>query len=138
MGGRIDVEADDVFELLGELRVRRQLKRADAMRRELVGLEDTAPIAGSLPRQHSTGPVGFFSRWRSERQVDNPPHGVGRQRLFAGPARLVARQPFDALCHEPRLPSPYHWLRFARSAHNLGRTAAIGRGEDDVGAALCD
>ena len=29
MGGRIDVEADDVFELLGELRVRRQLKRAD-------------------------------------------------------------------------------------------------------------
>ena len=41
MGGRIDVEADDVFELLGELRVRRQLERADAMRRELVGLEDT-------------------------------------------------------------------------------------------------
>ena len=41
MGGRIDVEADNVFELLGELRVRRQLERADAMRRELVGLEDT-------------------------------------------------------------------------------------------------
>jgi hypothetical protein len=41
MGGRIDVEADDVFELLGELRVRRQLERADAMRRELVSLEDT-------------------------------------------------------------------------------------------------
>ena len=33
MGGRIDVEADDVFELLGELRVRRQLERAHAMRR---------------------------------------------------------------------------------------------------------
>ena len=31
---RIDVEVDDVFELLGELRVCRQLERADAMRRE--------------------------------------------------------------------------------------------------------
>src|SRR5271154_1882208 len=41
MGGRIDVEADAVFELLGELRVRRQLECADAMRRELVSLEDT-------------------------------------------------------------------------------------------------
>jgi hypothetical protein len=33
MGGWIDVEADDVFEFLGELRVVRQLERADAMRR---------------------------------------------------------------------------------------------------------
>ena len=40
MGGRIDVEADDVFGVLGELRVVRQLERADSMRRELVGLED--------------------------------------------------------------------------------------------------
>jgi hypothetical protein len=38
MGGWIDVEADDVFEFLGELRVVRQLERADAMRRELVGI----------------------------------------------------------------------------------------------------
>ena len=30
MGGRIDVEADDVFEFLGELRIVRQLERADA------------------------------------------------------------------------------------------------------------
>src|SRR6516162_7545213 len=41
MGGRIDVEADDICELLGELRVRRQLERADAMRCELVGFKDT-------------------------------------------------------------------------------------------------
>jgi hypothetical protein len=46
----------------------------------------------------------------------------------------VARQPFDTLCHEPRLPSPYHGLRFARSTHNLGGAAAIGGGKDDVGA----
>src|SRR3979409_2339582 len=65
MGGRIDVEADDVFEFLGELRVVRQLERADAMRRELVGLEDTLHRAQAPPcglRQHPAGPVGCFSR----------------------------------------------------------------------------
>src|SRR5271156_4890913 len=67
MGGRIDVEADDVFELIVELRVRRQLKRADEMRRELVGVEETLQRSQTNSRrfsQHSTGPVGFFSRWR--------------------------------------------------------------------------
>ena len=93
MGGRIDVEADDVFELLSELRVRRQLERANAMRRELVGLEDTLHRSQAHSRrfrQHSTSPVGFFSRWRSERQVDNLLHGVGRQRWLPG-ARVLSR-----------------------------------------------
>ena len=40
MGGRIDVKANDILELLGELRVGRQLERADAMRCELMGVED--------------------------------------------------------------------------------------------------
>ena len=39
MGGRIDVEADDVLELLGELGVVRQLERAHPVRRKLVGLQ---------------------------------------------------------------------------------------------------
>jgi hypothetical protein len=97
MGRRIDVEADDVFEFLGELRVVRQLERADAMRRESVGLEDMLHRAQAHPcglRQHPAGPVGCFSRRRPERQVDHSLHGAGRQRLLAGLARLVARQPF--------------------------------------------
>ena len=56
-----------------------------------------------------------------------------RKWLFAGLARLVAREPCNALLHEPRLPSPHHGLRLARSAHDLGGAAAIGRREDDVG-----
>ena len=137
VGGRIDVEADDVLELLGELRVVRQLERADAMRRELVGLEDALhraqAHAGRL-RQHPAGPVGCFARRRPERQIDHPLHGRGRQRLLAGLARLVARQPFDALRHEARLPAPHHRLRFAGAAHDLGGAAAIGRRQDDLGA----
>src|SRR5262245_63448962 len=40
MGGRIDIEADDVFEFLGKVRIVRQLEGADAMRRKLVGLKN--------------------------------------------------------------------------------------------------
>ena len=68
MGGRIDVEADDIRELLGEPRVRRQLERADAVRRELVGFKDTLHRTQAYSRrlrQHPAGPVGCFSRRRS-------------------------------------------------------------------------
>jgi hypothetical protein len=40
MGGRTDVEADHILELLREFRIGRQLEHADAVRRELVGLKD--------------------------------------------------------------------------------------------------
>ena len=137
MGGRINVEADDILELLGELRVRRQLERADAVRRELVGFKNTlhrTQAHSRCLRQHPAGPVGCFPRRRSQRQVNHPLHGCRRKRLLAWLARLIARQPFDTLCHEPRLPSPHHGLRFARSAHDLGSAAAVGRREDDAGA----
>ena len=50
---------------------------------------------GLLPRRRSQGDVLYRG---------------GRKRLFAGLARLVAPRPFDALGHEPRLPSPHHRL----------------------------
>jgi hypothetical protein len=61
MGGRVDVEADNVLEFLRELRVVRQLERPDAMRGELVSLKDALhrsqahacrlllPAAGTAP-----------------------------------------------------------------------------------------
>src|SRR6266567_3213325 len=58
VGGRVDVEADDVPELRGELRVVRQLERPDAVRRELVGLENALhrPQADTCRlRQHPAG-----------------------------------------------------------------------------------
>ena len=137
MGGRIDVEADDIRELLDEFRVRRQLERADAVRRELVGFKDTlyrTQAHSRRLRQHPAGPVGCFSRRRPQRQLNHPPHSGRRKWLFAGLARFVAREPCNALRHEPRLPSPHHGLRFARSAHDLSGAAAVGRREDDVGA----
>ena len=46
MGGRVDVEADNVLEFLRELRVVRQLERPDVMRGELVSpVGQRAPAA---------------------------------------------------------------------------------------------
>jgi hypothetical protein len=78
--------------------------------------------------------MGCFSWRRPKRQIDHPLHGVWRKRWLAGHARLVAQQRVNSFRHEPGLPSPHDWLRFARSAHDLGGAVAIGGGEDDVGA----
>src|SRR5215472_7214905 len=49
--------------------------------------------------------------------------------------RVLSRSnPSTPSRHEPLLPSPHHRLRFARSAHDLGGAAAVGGGEDDLGA----
>ena len=137
VGGRIDIETDDVPELLGKFRVLRQLECPDTVRRELVGLQDTLhrtqAHSGGL-RQHPARPVGALARRRPQGQIDYPLHGIGRQRRLAGLARLVAQQSFDALRHEPRLPSPHHRLRLTRTAHDLGSAAAVGGGKDNVGA----
>ena len=61
MGGRIDIEADDVLEFLGELRVVRQLERADAMRCELVGFENTLHMISAVP-QPSAGARMMLAR----------------------------------------------------------------------------
>src|SRR5262245_14565719 len=58
MGRRIDVEADYVFEFLSELRIIRELERADAMGGRAGGLQGcVAPIASSLlPPSPASGP----------------------------------------------------------------------------------
>jgi hypothetical protein len=96
MGGRVDVEADNVLEFLRELRVVRQLERPDAMRGELVSLKDALHRSRAHAcrlRQHSAGPMGCFSRRRRQRQINHPLHGGRRERWLAGFARLIARQP---------------------------------------------
>jgi len=96
MGGRIDVEADDVLELVGKPWVVRQLEGPDAVRHELVSLKDPLhrPQADAYRLgQHPAGPVGYFARRRPERQTDDPLHDSGRQRRLSGLARLSRVSP---------------------------------------------
>ncbi len=137
VGGRIDIETDDVPELLDKLRVLRQFERPDTVRRELVSFQDalhrTQAHSGRLGK-FPARPVGGLARRRPQGQIDHPLNGVGRQRGLARLARLVAQQSFDALRHEPRLPGPHHRLRFTGPAHDLGSAAAVGGGKDNLGA----
>ena len=90
----------------------------------------TPAASASMP----TGPMGRRAGRRPKRKVYHPPYGRGRQRLLSRLARLVTRQPRDAFRHEPGLPAPYHRLRLARAAHNLGSATTVGSGEDNIGA----
>jgi hypothetical protein len=135
MGGRVDVEADNVLEFLSELRVVRQLERPDAMRGELVSLKDAlhrSQAHACRLRQHSAGPMGCFSRRRdSAKSTTRCTVATGSGGL---PGLRVLSRVSNALRHEPRLPPPYHRLGFAGSPHDLGRAAAVGGGKDDFGA----
>jgi hypothetical protein len=137
VGGRVDIEADHIPELRGELRILRQLERPDAVRCELVCLKDALHRPQADPCrlcQHPSGPMRGLSRRRPGHEVDNLLDGRGRQWQLAGLARLIAQQPINALCHKPRLPGPHHGFCLARPPHDLGGTAAVGGGEDDLGA----
>ena len=93
--------------------------------------EDTRTERKAHPRglrQHPAGPVGCFSRWRTERQATT----LCTCRLAAVVCRACASCRASALRrlrHEPGLPSPHHWLGFARAAHDLGGAAAFNGGQ---------
>jgi hypothetical protein len=133
MGGRINVKADDVFEFLGELRVVRQLERADAMLRELVGIEDTLHRAQAHPcglRQH---PASGLLLPAAARAPGRPLSA--RCRSAAVACRACAACRASALRRPPPRTAPAisRPLRFARTAHDLGGSAAFGSGQNDVG-----
>ena len=133
MGGRIDIEADDISELLGELRVVGELERLHPVRRETVGLPDALHAdgadAGRLGhRAHA--PVRGLAGRVGQCQVEHALDGRGGQPCLARLARLVAQQAIDAFLHETFLPPPDHRLGKVRTAHDLGGPAAVGGGDD--------
>jgi len=104
-------------------------------RRQLMRFEDALHRSQAHPRrlcQQPASPVCGFARWRPHRQIDDLLNRGSRQRRLSRLTRLVACQPGDAFRHEAGLPAPHDGLGFTRAAHDLGCTAAIGRGQDDV------
>ena len=101
MGGRIDVEANDIPELVGELRVVRQLEGSDAVRGKLVGFENALDgaqaDAGGLG-QHPPGPVGCLARWRAERQIEDACTVSGGRGALPGGLVLSRSSPSTPSC----------------------------------------
>ena len=133
---RVHVEPDHVAQLGDERRVPGQLEGAHPVRGEPVRLPDPLHRAQrdpGGPRHRPAGPVGRLARRLAEGQLDHAVDGRRRQRRRAGLAGLVAQQAGHALAHEPLLPAPDARLGLAGPAHDLGRAAAVGGGQDDPG-----
>ena len=132
----IDIEPDNVPELLREFRVLRQLERTNPVRRKSMSLQNActerrltpATLASIRPVQWVVSPGGGASA-RSTTCFT----ALGGSGALPGLRVLSRKRPatpsaMKRTCHA------YNRLRFARSAHDLGRAAAIGGCEDDIGA----
>ena len=137
MGRRVDIETNDVPELLGELRVLRQLETADAVRLQAMRLPDTLDRRGAdadgLGHQ-AQRPMGRFPRWIGGGEINHTLDDGSRSGCLARPAGLIAQEPGKPLSHEAFLPAPDHRLGQPRAADDFGGSTAIPSRQDDLGA----
>ena len=73
MGGRIDIETDDVPELLDKLRVLRQFERPDTVRRELVSFQDALHRTQAHSGRLGKFPARPVGRPAAAPRPDRPP-----------------------------------------------------------------
>jgi hypothetical protein len=137
VGGRVDIESDDILELVDEQRVIGELELAPTMGLKAVRLPNPSNRTGAdagRPCHHVGGPVRRLARRVRERQRHHP---LGDFRAERGNARgpcLVAQQPLEPFLGEPLLPAPHAGLGLAGSPHDLHGAVAVGAQQDDPGA----
>jgi len=135
VGGRIDVEADDVANLGGELRIVGQLELTPAVRLEAMGSPDALDRTDAdtdLSGHRRGGPVGDFPRRiGGDGQRHHPLGHLVSQGRNARRAGLVPQQAVHALLHEPLLPSPDRRLALVRPAHDFDGPQAVGSQKHD-------
>jgi len=137
VGRRIDIEADDVAQLVDELRVIGELELPPAVGLKAVRLPDAAHGAGADAggfRHHVGGPVRGFARRILQRQRHHALGHFGTERRDARWPRLVAQQSFEACRGEALLPAPHAGLGLAGLPHDLDGTGAVDAQQDDLGA----
>ena len=109
MRRRIDIEADDVGQLVGEVRIARALEGADPVRLELVRLPDALHRAqrdADGLGHRAAGPVRRLVAAARRRSAPPRAPPSRRERRLAGLAGLVAQQPVHARLGEALLPAP--------------------------------
>ena len=124
---RIDVEADDVAQLVDELRIVGELELPPAVRLQPVRLPDAPHRAGADAgrlRHHVGGPVRRLAGRVRQRQRHHALGHLGPERRDARGPRLVAQQPVEAFLGEALLPAPHAGLGLAGPPHDLDRAGA--------------
>jgi hypothetical protein len=136
VGGRIDIEADDVAHLGGELGIVGKLEHANPVRRQAVRFPDALhrgeADAGDL-RHGAAGPLCRLAGWFAQSQGHDAIGHVVGQPGNPGRAGLVAQQAGDAFQHEAFLPAPDRGLADAGPRHDRRRAQTVGARQDDPG-----
>jgi len=128
VGGRIDIEADDLLELLGEFGIVGELERPHPMRLQPVSLPDASHRGGADPHRFGhrrRGPMGRLMRRSLIGQGHDTIDGRSLQRRDARGPGLVAGEPRDPLPHEALLPAPHHGLALANGTHHCSGALAV-------------
>ncbi len=122
MGGRINIEADDVAQLIDKSRVGGEFEVFHPVRLKAVrtpdALDRTRADVDDL-RHHGRGPVGCLC-WRvglGERH--DARSDIRPQRPDARRPCLVTQETVIPFLHEALLPAPHAGLRFAGPAHDF-------------------
>ena len=135
MGGRIDIEPDDVAQLVDEVGIVGELELPHPVRLQPVCAPDALHRAdgdASLLGHHGTGPVGRLGGRVGERQGDDALDHLRPKRRDARGPRLVAQEAVEAFLHEALLPSPDAGFRLGRASHDLVGAEPIGGQQDDL------
>jgi Domain of unknown function (DUF4062) len=134
MLGRVDIEADDVLELGGELGIGRALEGPDTMRLQVVRRPDPLHRAqgdARLSGHRPAAPVGRFPGRLGTGQRHDPVHGLIAQGRLAGLAGGIAQQAIDPGFGEPPLPAPDRRPADAGAPADRGHVQPVGRAEND-------
>ena len=134
VGGWIDIEADHLFELLGEFGIVGELERAHPVGLQPVPLPDASHRRRADPHRFGhrrRGPMGRLMRRLLVGQGNDTINRRGRQGRDAPGPGLLAGEPGDPLMHEALLPAPNHGFALANSAHDGGRACAVSGQNND-------
>jgi len=134
MVGRIDIQANDLLELGGKLRIVGQLKLAHQMRPQAVSAPYPLHRTDADPRRFGHGRASPVARCRRRSRQRHRHHALGHlgtQQRDARWPRLIAPKPRRAVILKSLLPSPDHRLGFAGCLHDLGSAATIGGQKND-------
>ena len=135
MGRRINIQANNFDELLGEGRVAGLLKASPAVWAETVGLLDRLHCqSGDTSRlgHRAQCPVNRFMQGRLQRPTDDPNDEIGRRRRLARRACLVAKQATGALVDEPILPAPRARLGLSGLGHDRRNVETLAAQKGDM------
>jgi hypothetical protein len=136
MGGRVDIETDDVAQLVDETRVGGEFELFHPVRLQAVrapdALDGTRADVDDL-RHHGGGPVGRLCGRVGLGERHDASDDVRSQRRDARGACLIVQEAVVTRLHEAFLPAPDTGLRLADPAHDFIGADTVRAQQDDLG-----